>query len=206
MRHAPLVQRGLRIGLLGGSFDPAHAGHAHVAETALKRMGLDVVWWLVSPQNPLKTQSSPLAARMLSAREVAHGPRMVVTDIETRMGTRYTLDTIRGLKRLFPRAQFVWLMGSDNLAGFQRWHGWQWIAREVPICVVSRPGSGPKGRLGKLGARFPWARWPERQAELAASARPPAWVHLSARWNPLSSTRLRAEGRGLTPPPAAGTP
>lgn len=197
LRHAPLVQGGLKIGLLGGSFDPAHAGHAHVAETALKRLGLDTVWWLVSPQNPLKPQSSPLAARLLSARSIAQGPRMVVTDIETRMGTRYTLDTIRGLKRLFPRARFVWLMGGDNLAGFQRWHGWQWIAREVPICVVSRPGSGPKGRLGKLAARFPWARRPERQADLVPSLLPPAWVHLTAPYNPLSSTRLRADGRGL---------
>jgi nicotinate-nucleotide adenylyltransferase len=192
-----LAKRGQRIGLLGGSFDPAHAGHAHVAETGLKRMGLDRVWWLVSPQNPLKPRSSPLAARLKSARQVARGPRMVVTDIETRLGTAYTLDTLRALRRLFPGVRFVWLMGADNLAGFQRWHGWQWIAREVPICVVARPGSGLRGRLGKLDARFPWARVAERQAALMPEVQPPAWVHLSARWNRLSSTQLRREGRGL---------
>lgn len=186
-----------RIGLLGGSFNPAHEGHRHISLEALRRLDLDEVWWLVSPQNPLKPQSSPLDARMQSARSVAQGSRMIVTDIEQRLGTRYTLDTIRALKRRNPGVTFVWLMGGDNLAGFQLWRGWQWIAREVAICVISRPGAGPKAQLGRLAKRFPGARIRPQAAALLCTRTPPAWTLLTARWNPLSSTQLRARGLGL---------
>lgn len=189
--------RGLRVGLLGGSFDPAHSGHAHVAETALNRLGLHAVWWLVSPQNPLKKASSPLSARMASARAVAMGRRMIVTDIESRLGTRFTIDTLRALKQVCPGTRFVWLMGADNLEGFQSWHGWQDIAREVPVCVVSRPGAGPRARLGKLAQRFPGARADVAAFAGNANITPPAWVYIPARWNALSSTALRAKGLGL---------
>lgn len=197
MRNAPRAPRGLKVGLLGGSFDPAHAGHAHVAETALRRLGLDCVWWLVSPQNPLKPQSSSIKARMASALEVAQGSDMVVTNIESRLGTSFTIDTLRALKKHYPGVRFVWLMGADNLAGFEHWRGWEEIARLVPICVVSRPGAGPKARLGRLARRFPTARKPLSAAMTCALAKPPAWVYIPARWNPLSSTQLRARGRGL---------
>jgi nicotinate-nucleotide adenylyltransferase len=197
MRNAPRAPRDLKVGLLGGSFDPAHAGHAHVAETALRRLGLDRVWWLVSPQNPLKASSSPLPARMASARQVATGSAMIVTDLESRLGTRYTIDTLKTLKRHYPGVQFVWLMGADNLAGFEHWRGWEEIARLVPICVVSRPSAGPRARLGRLARRFPGARLPLGAAMRCAGAKPPVWVYIPARWNPLSSTALRAHGRGL---------
>jgi nicotinate-nucleotide adenylyltransferase len=197
MRGAPLATRGMRVGLLGGSFDPAHAGHAHVAETALARLDLDAVWWLVSPQNPLKPESAPLPARLASARAAAKGPRMVVTDIETRLGARYTIDTLRALRKAYPGVRFIWLMGGDNLAGFQRWKGWQDIARTVPICVVSRPGAGPRARLGKLARRFPGARRALQDFDPRAFAPAPVWLYMSARWNKLSSTSLRARGLGL---------
>jgi nicotinate-nucleotide adenylyltransferase len=198
MRHLPRAPRGLKVGLLGGSFDPAHSGHAHVAETALRRLGLDCVWWLVSPQNPLKKTSSPLAARLASARHVAEGSDMIVTDIESQLGTTYTLDTLKALKKRFIGVRFVWLMGADNLAGFEHWRGWEEIARIVPICVVSRPSAGPKARLGRLANRFQGARLPDYAAMRTPFAKPPVWVYLPARWNKLSSTALRARGRGIS--------
>lgn len=198
MRNVPRAPRGLKVGLLGGSFDPAHSGHAHVAETALRRLGLDCVWWLVSPQNPLKAKSSALVDRLASARSVATGSEMIVTDIETKLGTAYTIDTLKALQRRYPGTRFVWLMGADNLAGFEHWRGWEEIARLVPICVVSRPKAGPRARLGRLARRFPTSRLPIDAAMRAPFAKPPVWVYLPARWNNLSSTALRARGRGLT--------
>ena len=137
------VADGLTIGLLGGSFNPAHDGHAYVGETAMKRLKLDYVWWLVSPGNPLKGAGdmAAFAARLKSAGAVARHPRFIVTDIERYLGTRYTADTIAALRRRFPGVRFVWLMGSDNLRDFSRWQRWQQIARAIPIAVVQRPGS-----------------------------------------------------------------
>ena len=197
MRNVPRAPRGLKVGLLGGSFDPAHSGHAHVAETALRRLGLDCVWWLVSPQNPLKATSSPLKARLASARSIATGSDMIVTDIESHLSTAYTIDTLKALKKRFPGARFVWLMGADNLAGFEHWRGWEEIARIIPICVVSRPSAGPRARLGRLARRFPSARLPVHSAMMTPFAKPPVWVYLPARWNGVSSSALRARGRGL---------
>ncbi len=193
MRQGPRAARGLKVGLLGGSFDPAHAGHAHVAETALRRLGLHAVWWLVTPQNPLKTRSSPLAARIASARKAARGPHMVVTDIETRLGTAYTFDTLAALHHRYPGVQFVWLMGADNLDGFARWRSWQDIVRLAPICVVSRPGAGPKARLGAFARVFWNHRLRLEDARSLPGRRAPAWLYIPARWNPLSSTALRAQ-------------
>ena len=121
----------MRIGLFGGSFNPAHHGHAHVAETALRQLGLDKVWWLVTPQNPLKSakETAPLAQRMNSARACAVGPAMVVTDIESRLGTRFSIDLLKKLQRLYPGVRFVWVMGSDNLNNFHHWRRWAEIAR-----------------------------------------------------------------------------
>ena len=131
----------LRVGVLGGSFNPAHEGHAAVAQAALRRLGLDQVWLLVSPGNPLK---GPLGMgrpgeRLRSAQAIADGRRVVATDIERALGTRYTLDTVRGLQRRFPRVRFVWLMGADNLAQLPRWRGWMALARAVPFAVLPRP-------------------------------------------------------------------
>ena len=131
----------MRIGLLGGSFDPAHGGHLYVSEIARKALKLDYVWWLVSPGNPLKPMPDALAVRLRRARNAARSPRIFVTDIEARLGTRYTIDTVTALQKRFPQAHFVWLMGSDNLEQFTRWRRWQEIAARIPIAVVRRPGT-----------------------------------------------------------------
>jgi nicotinate-nucleotide adenylyltransferase len=183
----------MRVGLLGGSFDPAHAAHAHVAETALTRLGLDRVIWLVSPQNPLKTgRAAPLAERMAGVRKLARGPRMVVSDFESRIGARYTLDTVRALQARFPGVHFVWLMGADNLAGFHRWRGWREIFHRLPIAVIARPGLALKGRLSLAAQRFRHARKPQSAARTLALSPPPAWLYLTAPLSSLSSTALRA--------------
>ena len=131
-----------RIGLLGGSFNPAHGGHRRISLFAAQALGLDEVWWLVSPGNPLKSDKgmAPLAARVASAREQARRAPIRVTAIERELGTRYTVDTLRALQRRYPKCRFVWLMGSDNLAQFHRWRDWRRIARTMPIAVIARPG------------------------------------------------------------------
>jgi nicotinate-nucleotide adenylyltransferase len=131
----------MRVGLLGGSFDPAHEGHLYVSEVALQALKLDQVWWLVSPGNPLKPAPGVLASRIAGAVELARDPHIVVTDIEARLGTRYTADTVAALQKRFPGVHFIWLMGSDNLEQFSRWRHWRQIAAAVPIAVVRRPGS-----------------------------------------------------------------
>ena len=137
----PFAARDQVIGLLGGSFDPAHAGHAHITREALKRFGLDAVWWLVSPGNPLKTHGpAPMAERLARARTVMHHPRVTVTDIEARLGTRYTAQTLRHIQRLYPAQRFVWLMGADNLAQFHLWQDWRGIMHRVPLGILARPG------------------------------------------------------------------
>ncbi len=187
------LKPGMRVGLLGGSFNPAHAGHAHIARTALTRLGLDRVIWLVSPQNPLKTAegTASLEARMQSARAQAGGQRMIVSDLESQLGTRYTLDLIRALRARYPSVRFVWLMGADNLANFHRWRGWDQIMRLVPVCVVARPGWGLQGRLAPAARRFARARRPVSEARRLAVRRPPAWIYLPARLNFESSTAIR---------------
>lgn len=193
---------GLKVGLFGGSFNPAHDGHAHVAETAMRRLGLDRVVWLVSPQNPLKSshETAPLAERMASARAVAAkvGPAMIVSDVETRIGTRWTIDTVRALKARYPGVQFVWLMGSDNLASFHRWRGWTDIMRLMPVAVVARPGSLLDSRTAPAAARFARFRVPAAQAGLLPSLQAPAWTYLTAPLNPRSSTAIR-RGEAMIP-------
>ncbi len=191
------LEPGMRVGLFGGSFNPAHDGHAHVAETARRRLGLDKVIWLVSPQNPLKSarETASLSDRLAGARGQAHGPSMIVCDAETRIGSQYTLDTLRVLKARFPRVRFVWIMGADNLVGFHRWRGWAQIMRSVPVAVVARPGLSLKGRLGPVARRFAHARLPQGHASRLALTAPPAWVYLTAPLNFASSTALRARVR-----------
>jgi nicotinate-nucleotide adenylyltransferase len=183
----------MRVGLFGGSFNPAHEGHAHVAETARRRLGLDRVIWLVSPQNPLKArhETASLAARLAGARRQANGPGMVVTDLETRLGSAYTIDTVRALRARFPQVQFVWIMGADSLATFHRWRGWTQIMREVPVAVVSRPWIALRSRFSPAARRFARFRVPSAQARLVPAMRPPAWVFLRGPLNFQSSTILR---------------
>lgn len=184
---------GMKVGLYGGSFNPAHEGHAHVAETAKRRLGLDRVIWLVSPQNPLKDrhETASLAERMAGARELAEGPGMIVSDAETLLGSAYTIDTVRALKARFPRVKFVWIMGADSLASFHRWRGWTQIMREVPVAVVSRPWISLKSRFSPAALRFARYRRPSSRALGLAGSKPPAWVFLFGRFNFTSSTALR---------------
>jgi nicotinate-nucleotide adenylyltransferase len=187
------LSRSMRVGLYGGSFNPAHPGHAHVAETALERLGLDRVVWLVSPQNPLKSAvgAAPLSARLAGARRLARGPSMIVGDAESRLGVRYTVDTVRLLKARFPGVRFVWIMGADGLASFHRWRGWTQILREVPVAVVARPGASLRAATSPAAQRFARARRPQSQARGLANTAPPAWVFLQGPLNFHSSTALR---------------
>ncbi|WP_395673280.1 nicotinate-nucleotide adenylyltransferase [Phenylobacterium sp.] len=191
------LEPGMRVGLYGGSFNPAHEGHAHVAETALRRLGLDRVIWLVSPQNPLKPthETADLANRMAGARRMANGPAMIVSDAETRLGSRYTIDTLRALKARHPGVKFVWIMGADSLASFHRWRGWTQIMEEVPVAVVSRPWISMKSRFSPAAIRFRRFRRPSAQARGLAAAPAPAWVFLRGRFNFQSSTLLRERMR-----------
>jgi nicotinate-nucleotide adenylyltransferase len=187
------LQPGMRVGLFGGSFDPAHEGHALVADTALKRLALDRVIWLVSPGNPLKPNApAELERRMASARRMARGPRMQVSDVETRAGVRYTIDLVRALKARFPGVRFVWIMGADSLLDFHRWRGWTELMQQVPMAVVTRPGSAIRSRLAPAARRFARARLPSSRAARLAFATPPAWIFLRAPWSFASSTAIRS--------------
>jgi nicotinate-nucleotide adenylyltransferase len=180
----------MRIGLFGGSFDPAHAGHAHVAECALARLHLDQVWWLVTPQNPLKPKSRPLDERRQSAAAWARGARMIVSDFEEAHALRYSIKTIRFLKRRYPGVRFVWVSGDDIMRGFHRWKAWRAIFREIPIFLVSRPGDSPRKLSARAFAEHARYRMAPTRALVCAST--PRWAHFTARYNRLSSTALRA--------------
>lgn len=187
----PGPAKGLAIGLFGGSFNPAHAGHLLVAETARKRLKLDQVWWIVARGNPLKSDHGDYAARLASARAVACIPGMRVTDLEAQLGLTYSIDTLRALQKAAPEARFVWLMGADNLAGFQRWKDWEEIARRVPVAVIGRPGARITRATG-FARKFARHRLPEADAAKLPHSTPPAWVYIRVRENTLSSTALRA--------------
>lgn len=192
----PFAPSGTHVGLLGGSFDPAHEGHVHITEAALRRFGLDRIWWLVSPGNPLKPHGpAPLTDRIAAARRIMRHPRVEVTGIEATLGTRMTRDTIVALQRLYPGARFVWLMGADNLAQFDRWDNWRDIAARVPIGVVARPGWRMPARVSRA-ARMLWrARLPEVAARHLAEACPPAWAMINVPLSSLSSSAIRARKR-----------
>lgn len=184
----------LTVGLLGGSFNPAHDGHRYISEQALKRLRLDQVWWLVSPQNPLKAAEgmASLGERMAYARTVARHPRIRVTDIEARMRLTHTADVLERLCRRYPSIRFVWLMGADNLATIHRWKHWHKIFTTVPIAVFARPSYDSKALAGLAATRFSSARLTERKAPSLAFRAPPAWVFLAIRRHPASATAIRA--------------
>jgi nicotinate-nucleotide adenylyltransferase len=181
-------------GLLGGSFNPAHAGHRRISLAAADRLGLEEVWWLVSPGNPLKPDRdmAPLAARLLSARRAARRAPIRATAIEQELGTRYTVDTLRALLRRYPRRRFIWLMGSDNLAQFHRWRDWRGIARTVPIAVLTRPGYYSEALTAPA---MGWLRRfvrPAAEAQDWTSWRLPSLVLLALPPDPTSATAIRA--------------
>lgn len=189
----PSFSNGMRIGLLGGSFNPPHAAHRAVSLFALKRLALDRVWWLVSPGNPLKDPGPlrSLEARAEAARTVANDPRIVVSCLESVIGTRYTFDTIDYLRRRCAGVRFVWIMGADNLAQFHRWQSWQRIASEVAIAVIDRPPTSFRALAAPAALALAPYRIPGHAAATLADRPPPAWTFLPGMKSPLSSTGLR---------------
>jgi nicotinate-nucleotide adenylyltransferase len=188
----------MRVGLLGGSFNPAHAGHRHIAELALRRLRLDQIWLLVSPGNPLKSAKgmAPLAHRVASAGTIADGRRVVATGIEAALGTRYTVATLAQLRRRFPRVRFVWLMGADNLVQLPRWNEWLEIARRARFAVLPRPSYNHRALAGQAARRLRAARRPTSAAPALAASAAPAWVFLTGRQHNASATAIRAAATG----------
>jgi nicotinate-nucleotide adenylyltransferase len=183
-----------RIGLLGGSFNPAHRGHRKLSLHAIRALALDEVWWLVSPGNPLKPEAgmAPYPARLASARQMARHAPIRVSDAEARLRTRYTADTLARLPNLYPNNRFIWLMGADNLAQFHRWRDWRGIARQVPIAVIARPGYGARAHASPAMSWLRRAVRPAGQAKKWTRWRLPALVLLRFRPDPTSATRIRA--------------
>ena len=202
MVRLPSHASGLRIGLYGGSFDPAHSGHRHVSLLALRRLALDRIWWMVSPGNPLKDRSGlPLTTeRLETARAVARHPRIDVTDFERELGTRYTVDTLAYVLRRCPRVRFVWIMGADSLANFHRWRGWRAIAALAPCAVVDRPGWTLRAASSPAATALARYRLQEDRAVELADCAAPAWVFLHGPRSFLSSTAIRRRDRLLSPP------
>ncbi len=191
-----------RIGILGGSFNPAHRGHLDISLAAIHRLGLDQVWWLVSPQNPLKAKDgmAPFAERLAAARALAAGPagdsRIKVSDLEARLGTTYTAETLDLILRRFPHHHFVWLMGADNLAQISDWKDWQQIFHALPIAVFARPTYSLSALAAKAARRFAPYRLREGAGRKLVMAKPPAWLFVHARLNPISATEIRKRRSG----------
>lgn len=187
---------GQTIGLFGGTFDPPHPGHVHLTHEALKRLGLDRVWWLVSPGNPLKArQPAPLAARIAAARARLSDPRVQVTGLEAALGTRATADTLAALRRRYPGVRFVWLMGADNLTLLHRWDRWRQVAALAPLAVFARPGQRLPALCSPAARVLAAHRLPAAAARHLARRAPPAWLWLDIPMRPDNSTALRRQGR-----------
>lgn len=190
---APPFGEGQRIGLFGGSFNPAHYGHYSVALYALKALELDWVWWMVSPQNPLKdpSETGEYAARLSYTRKIARHPRFQVTDIEKQMASRTTAETLRRLAPVLRRGKFVWIMGADSFANLHRWHDWLEIVETLPLAVLARPGFSLRALGGPAATRFAEAQLPTREAQRLAGMKPPAWCFIPMPLRPESSTAIR---------------
>ncbi|MDX2263509.1 MAG: nicotinate-nucleotide adenylyltransferase [Hyphomicrobiales bacterium] len=195
MTQPPPAYPRMRIGLMGGTFNPAHDGHRHIAVEALKRLRLHQVWWIVTPQNPLKSAgaASNFNARLASARAAARHPRIVVTAFEASLSSTYTLETLSFLRRRAPGARFVWIMGADNLAGFHRWRGWRALMRLMPIAVFDRPGWRRRALSSPAAVAFRSAQAAESRAAALPGSAPPRWVFVSQPPIAISSTALREQ-------------
>tara|TARA_R100001129_G_scaffold125632_1_gene87996 strand:- start:9953 stop:10546 length:594 start_codon:yes stop_codon:yes gene_type:complete len=189
----PYVERGMKVGLFGGSFNPPHAGHVLVSEIALRRLGLDQIWWMVSPGNPLKDHSDleALDARVTASNAMVEDPRVKITAFEAVYGLRYTAETLRFLKRYNPGIHFVWVMGADNLASFHHWQDWRGIAQTFPIAVIDRPGSTLSYLSAPMAKVFSRHRMDESDARQLPTARAPAWTFIHGPRSTLSSTAIR---------------
>jgi len=190
----------MRVGLLGGSFNPAHAGHRYLALVALRRLRLDQVWLLVSPGNPLKSAEgmAPFSERLAGAYAIADGRRIIATGIEATLGTRFTTDTLRLLRRRFPRVHFVWLAGADILVQLPRWRRWVQMLRQIAFAVIPRPGHTQRALASQAVQRMRHARRPEHAA-VTLPGHPPAWVFLPVQQNAASATVIRDHARGVVP-------
>lgn len=189
----PHTERGMVIGLFGGSFNPPHEGHKLVAEIALKRLGLDRLWWMVTPGNPLKSHNglAPLGERIAACEAMATDPRIKVTAFEKRMNNSYTAETLAAVKARNPDCHFVWIMGADNLKNFHRWQKWQDIAATYPIAVIDRPGSTLAYLSSKMAKTFDYARVDETEARALPFRKAPAWTFIHGPRSTLSSTLIR---------------
>ena len=194
--RGPIARPGQRIGLLGGSFDPPHAGHVHITRWALRALALDAVWWLVSPGNPLKPRGpAEIERRVAACAAIVDHPRVHVTDIERSLNARYTADTLARLGVRYSGVRFVWLMGADNLAGFHRWDRWETILASVPVAVFGRPGVQLAAGLSPAAQRFARLRLPPAAAPLLGGARRRGWCLLTGPMSEASSSEIRAAGQ-----------
>jgi len=188
------LKPGMTVGLFGGSFDPVHAGHLHVARTAMRRFGLDRLWWVVSPQNPLKDRrAGDYLRRLIGVEEAARLPRMVVSDIEQRTQIRTTAELLAMLHKRHPGVRFVWIMGADNLKQFHRWHRWREIAATTPIAIIARPQDPIRARLSPAARQMAKSRLTETRANVLARISPPGWTYLTERLHMEASSLLRGE-------------
>ena len=193
-RTEPAAKANMRIGLFGGSFNPAHKGHLHISKTALERLALDRVWWLLSPQNPLKNAAdyASYEERARSARAVIDDPRIILSSFEREHGFLYSVETIRHLLRLHPRVKFVWLMGADAFAGLDRWKDWQEIMENIPVAVFDRPEYGERAQASTAAQRYGSFRLAQDAAPVLADKKAPAWCFIHQPLDNTSSTQIRA--------------
>ncbi len=187
------MYEGLKIGLFGGSFNPAHKGHLHVAEAGLRELGLDQIWWLISPQNPLKPEQPSYSSRVETVLALNLPPRMIISHAEKQAGTNYTIDLLRHLKQHHPRTRFVFMIGADNFAQLPEWRDWQEIMAHFPVAVISRPGDSLKSRLGQAARQYADYRISELSAVSLAEMTAPRWTYLTLPLNKRSSSALRAK-------------
>ncbi len=200
----PHIRAGQTVGLLGGSFDPPHCGHVAISEAAMRRFGLDHLFWLASPGNPLKEHApAAMARRIAAARDLLTHPRIHVSDIEAQMGTRYTAETLRRLRARHPGVQFVWLMGADNLVHFHHWKEWREILDTVGVGVLARPGDRIRARLSPAARIYRHALLKGRQSQLLSTRPAPAWCFVNVPMVDLSSSEIRARGGWATERPQA---
>ena len=194
MQGFPSVEPGLKIGLLGGSFDPPHEGHVHITKLALKIFNLSKIWWLVCPENPIKNVTpSDINSRFLASKKIMKHPSVVITDLEKKFKTKYTFQTLIKLKKLYPSTKFVWLMGADNLINFHHWKNWDWIMKNIPIGVMARPRDQIKAGLSPAAIRFSKYRLPREKSLLLPYLSPPVWTLVTGSMKNISSTKLRVK-------------
>ncbi len=192
MQGFPSVEPGLTIGLLGGSFDPPHEGHVHITKLALKIFNLSKIWWLVCPENPIKSVTpSDVNSRFLASKKIMKHPSVVITDLERKLKTKYTFQTLIKLKKLYPSTKFVWLIGADNLINFHHWKNWDWIMKNIPVGVLARPEEQIKAGLSRTAIKFGNYRLPKEKSIILSNYIPPVWTLSTGPMRNISSTEIR---------------